>query len=148
MDKKFKEYKEKLKDIVKSKGLKYSTQREIILKVLFSSKDHLSPEDILERVKKINKNIGLATVYRALSFLEKEGLINSISFGLDGKKYELNRGSHHDHMICLKCGSIIEFFNEDLESIQETIAKNYGFSLITHQLNMYGICSKCQKKMA
>jgi len=142
----FQEYKEKLKEIVKSKGLKYSTQREDILKVLYNSKKHLTPEEIYNEVKKINSNIGLATVYRALSFLEKEGLVNSISFGVEGKKYELNRGHHHDHMICLNCNKIIEFFDEELEKLQEKIAKEHGFKLITHELNMYGLCENCKNE--
>lgn len=146
MRKKFDDYKEELKKIVKSKGLKYSTQREDVLKVLYNSKQHLTPEEIYSKVKKINKNIGLATVYRALSFLETEGLVSSISFGVEGKKYELNRGHHHDHMICLNCGKIIEFYDEELESLQKEIAKKHGFELITHELNMYGICKDCQDK--
>ena len=142
----FEEYKEKLKEIVKSKGLKYSTQREEILKVLYNSKKHLTPEEIYNEVKKYNSSIGLATVYRALSFLEKEGLVNSISFGTEGKKYELNRGHHHDHMICLNCDKIIEFYDEELEKLQEKIAKKHGFKLVAHELNMYGICDSCNKK--
>ena len=142
----FEEYKEKLKEIVKSKGLKYSIQREEILKVLYNSNKHLTPEEIYQEVKKINSSIGLATVYRALSFLENEGLVNSISFGIEGKKYELNRGSHHDHMICLNCNKIIEFYDDELEALQEKIAKKLGFKLITHELNMYGICKDCQKR--
>ena len=146
MPKKFEDYKEKLKEIVKSKGLKYSTQREEILKVLYNSKEHLTSEEIYNKVKKINRNIGLATVYRALAFLEEQGLINSISFGSEGKKYELNRGKHHDHMICINCNKIIEFFDEELEKLQKEIAEKHGFKLITHELNMYGICKECQDK--
>ncbi|WP_281950999.1 Fur family transcriptional regulator [Nitrosophilus kaiyonis] len=146
MTKSFDEYKDRLKEIVKSKGLKYSTQREEILKVLYNSNKHLSPEEIYNEVKKINPSIGLATVYRALSFLENEGLVNSISFGAEGKKYELNRGSHHDHMICLNCGKIIEFYDEELERLQEKIAKKHRFKLITHELNMYGLCEDCTKE--
>ncbi len=146
MPKKFEDYKEKLKEIVKSKGLKYSTQREEILKVLYNSKEHLTSEEIYNEVKKINRNIGLATVYRALAFLEEQGLINSISFGSEGKKYELNRGKHHDHMICINCNKIIEFFDEELEKLQKEIAEKHGFKLIAHELNMYGICKECQDK--
>jgi Fur family ferric uptake transcriptional regulator len=146
MKKDFRKYQEKLKKIVKEKGLKYSIQREDILKVLFVSATHLSPEEIYNKVKKINKNIGLATVYRALSFLEKEGLINSISVKEEGKKYELNKGEHHDHMICIKCGKIFEFFDKDLEEIQKKAAAKYGFLLISHSLNMYGICKNCREK--
>ncbi|SMC09854.1 Fur family transcriptional regulator [Nitratiruptor tergarcus] len=139
-------YLDELKTIVKKRGLKYSTQREQILKVLFNAKNHLTPEEIYQEVKKENTSIGLATVYRTLSFLESEDIVSSISFGSEGKKYELNRGEHHDHMICIKCGKIIEFFNEELERLQEEIAKKENFKLITHQMNMYGICEECQKK--
>ena len=139
-------YLEELKAIVKKRGLKYSAQREQILKVLFNAKNHLTPEEIYQEVKKENSSIGLATVYRTLSFLEREEMVSSISFGSEGKKYELNRGEHHDHMICIKCGKIIEFFDEELEQLQEEIAKRASFKLITHQMNMYGICSECQKK--
>ncbi|BCD68275.1 Fur family transcriptional regulator [Nitratiruptor sp. YY09-18] len=138
-------YLDQLKDIVKKRGLKYSSQREQILRVLFNAKKHLTPEEIYNEVKKENPSIGLATVYRTLAFLEREKFVNSISFGTEGKKYELNRGEHHDHMICIKCGDILEFFNEELESLQEEIAKKFNFKLITHEMNMYGICPKCQK---
>ncbi len=139
-------YLEELKTIVKKRGLKYSAQREQILKVLFNAKNHLTPEEIYQEVKKENSSIGLATVYRTLSFLEREEMVSSISFGSEGKKYELNRGEHHDHMICIKCGKIIEFFDEELEQLQEEIAQRASFKLITHQMNMYGICNECQKK--
>ncbi len=141
----FSDYQKRLKNIVKSKGLKYSSQREDILKALYNSEEHLTPEEIYSKAKIYNKNIGLATVYRALSFLESEGLVNSISFGTDAKKYELNRGHHHDHMICLGCGKIIEFYEEELEKLQENIAKKQGFKLITHEMNLYGLCADCEK---
>ncbi len=143
--KEFSEYLVELKNLIKKRGLKHSAQRELILKILFHAKEHLSPEDIYNQVKKINPAIGLATVYRTLSFLEKEGMVDSVSFGAEGKRYELNRGEHHDHIICLECGKIIEFYNEELERLQEKIATGCGFKLITHQLNLYGLCKECQK---
>ncbi len=146
MEKDLQYYIDELRTIVKKRGLKNSSQREYILKTLFHAKEHLSPEEIHRLVKEENPSIGLATVYRTLAFLEREQLVNAISFSSEGKKYELNRGSHHDHMICLQCGKIIEFFDEDLESIQESIAKEHGFRLITHELNLYGICKECQEK--
>ncbi len=138
-------YLDELKNIVKKRGLKYSLQREQILKVLFNAQKHLTPEEIYNEVKKENSTIGLATVYRTLAFLEREEMVSSISFGSEGKKYELNRGEHHDHMICIKCGKIIEFFDEELERLQEEIAQKSGFRLITHQMNLYGICKECQE---
>ena len=146
MDKELALYLDELKSLVKKRGLKHSHQREQILTVLFHAKKHLTPEEIYQEVKKINSTIGLATIYRTLAFLEKEEMVSSISFGSEGKKYELNRGEHHDHMICLKCGKIIEFFNEELERLQEEIAKKQDFKLITHQMNMYGICKECQNQ--
>ncbi len=146
MAKKLHDYIEELKDRVKKRGLKHSRQREEILKVLYAANSHLTPEQIHKEVKKKNRSIGLATVYRTLSFLEEEELVSSISFGSEGKKYELNRGSHHDHLICLECGQIVEFFNEELETIQEEIAQKKGFKLITHQMNLYGICPQCLKE--
>ncbi|NPA04032.1 MAG: transcriptional repressor [Epsilonproteobacteria bacterium] len=143
---KFELYLKELRSVVKKKGLKYSLQREQILKALFDSSCHLTPEEVHQKVKIINPSIGLATVYRTLSLLEKENLVTSISFGSEGKKYELNRGEHHDHMICIKCGKIIEFFKEELERLQERIAKDNGFKLLSHQLNMYGICKECQRE--
>lgn len=139
-------YIEELRTLVKKRGLKHSAQREQILQVLFLAKEHLTPEEIHQRVKELSPSIGLATVYRTLSFLEKEHLVNSISFGSEGKKYELNRGEHHDHMICLECGKILEFYDEELEHLQEAIAKKVGFKLVTHEMILYGICPECQKK--
>ncbi len=139
-------YIEELRTLVKKRGLKHSSQREQILQVLFLAKEHLTPEEIHQKVKELSPGIGLATVYRTLSFLEKEHLVNSISFGNEGKKYELNRGEHHDHMICLECGKILEFYDEELERLQEAVAKNSGFKLLTHEMILYGICPECQKK--
>ncbi len=139
-------YIEELRTLVKKRGLKNSAQREQIVQVLFLADEHLTPEEIHQRVKKLNPNIGLATVYRTLSFLEKEHLVNSISFGSEGKKYELNRGDHHDHMICLQCGKILEFYEEELEHLQEIVAQKAGFKLLTHEMILYGICPECQNK--
>ena len=139
------EYIQELKRRLKERGLKHSTQRELILKVLFEAKGHLTPEEIYQEVRKSNHTIGLATVYRTLAFLEEEDLVHSLSFGSEGKKYELNRGEHHDHMICLRCGKIIEFYDDELERLQESIAQKAGFKLVTHQMHLYGLCKECQK---
>ncbi|MRI58458.1 MAG: transcriptional repressor [Epsilonproteobacteria bacterium] len=144
MQKSLELYLEDLRSIVKARGLKHSAQRELILKTLFNASCHMTPEEIYHEVKKENPSIGLATVYRTLSFLEKVNFVSSISFGSNGKKYELNRGDHHDHMICIRCGKIIEFFDEELERLQEEIARKKGFKLSSHQMNMYGICQECQ----
>ncbi len=137
---------EELKKIVKQKGLKYTEQREIVLNVLLHADDHLTAEEIynLIKTKRPDSNIGIATVYRALSFLEEVNLITSITFGADGKKYESNTKDHHDHLICTNCGKIVEFMDEEIEKRQERIAKKNKFRITSHSMQIYGICESCQ----
>lgn len=139
---------ESLKSIIKQKGMKYTEQRAVILQLLVDVDDHLSAEEVHEIIKKEHPehNIGIATIYRTLNFLEEVELISSISFGKDGKKYEENNKVHHDHLICTECGTIEEFVDENIEQRQEQIAKDHGFSITDHTLQIYGICSKCQNK--
>ncbi|WP_121628100.1 Fur family transcriptional regulator [Poseidonibacter antarcticus] len=137
---------EELKKIVKQKGLKYTEQREIVLNILIHAKDHLTAEEVYNEIKSkyCDSNIGIATVYRALSFLEEVDLITSINFGTDGKKYESNAKSHHDHLICTKCGKIIEFLDDEIEKRQERIAKKNKFKITSHSMQLYGLCENCQ----
>ena len=138
---------ERLKEILKDANLKYTSQREIILLTLFNNKRHFTPEELLLQISKDfpNLKIGIATVYRALNLLEENKLVSSITFGKDGKKYELNRKEHHDHMICDECGKIIEFHNEMIEEAQNKIAKEHNFKLTTHTMQLHGICKECIK---
>ena len=137
---------DELKKIVKQKGLKYTEQREIVLNILIHAEDHLTAEEVYNEIKSENgaSNIGIATVYRALSFLEEVDLITSINFGTDGKKYESNAKSHHDHLICTECGKIIEFLDEEIEKRQDRIAKKNKFKITSHSMQLYGLCSDCQ----
>ena len=138
---------DELKKIVKQKGLKYTEQREIVLNVLLNADDHLSAEDVYNEIKKAypDNNIGIATVYRALSFLEEVDLIVSIAFGTEGKKYESNAKAHHDHLICTSCGKIIEFLDNEIEKRQDKIAKKNNFKILSHSMQLYGICEDCSK---
>ena len=138
---------DELKKIVKQKGLKYTEQREIVLNILLRATNHLTAEEVYNEIKKEypTSNIGIATVYRALSFLEEVDLITSITFGTDGKKYETNSKSHHDHLICTNCGKIIEFMDDDIEKRQEKIAKKNNFKIVSHSMQLYGICETCQE---
>ena len=137
---------DELKKIVKQKGLKYTVQREIVLSILIHAEDHLSAEEVYNEIKSkyTESNIGIATVYRALSFLEEVDLITSITFGSDGKKYESNAKSHHDHLICTECGKIVEFLDDEIEKRQERIAKKNKFKITNHSMQLYGICGDCQ----
>ena len=137
---------DELKKIVKQKGLKYTEQREIVLSILLHAKEHLTAEEVYNQIKKdhADSNIGIATVYRALSFLEEVDLIASITFGTDGKKYESNAKSHHDHLIYTNCGKIIEFIDEEIEKRQDKIAKKNRFRISSHSMQLYGTCETCQ----
>lgn len=137
---------DELKKIVKQKGLKYTEQREVVLKILMHAQEHLTAEEIynLIKIKEPDSNIGIATVYRALSFLEEVNLIASITFGSEGKKYESNAKAHHDHLICTSCGKIVEFVDAEIEKRQEKIAKENNFKVTSHSMQLYGVCSQCQ----
>ena len=136
-----------LKEIIRQKGLKYTKQREIIFETILDSNEHLNAEEVYNsiRTKYPDVNIGIATVYRALVFLEEADLISSVSLNKDGKKFETNFKNHHDHLICVRCNKIVEFHDDEIEQRQEIAAVEKGFSLVSHTMNLYGVCKDCQK---
>ena len=145
------EYEKLLSDfkaLLKEKALKFTNQREKILETLYYSDEHLTPEALYQLIKEKypELNAGIATVYRTLAMLEENNIVSSLSFGAQGKKYELGAKDHHDHMICTKCGEITEFFDEVIEERQHKIAEEHGFKMQDHSMQIYGICKKCQEK--
>ncbi|MDD2399215.1 MAG: transcriptional repressor [Sulfurovum sp.] len=137
----------KFKTLLKENALKFTKQRELILKFLYENSSHYTPEEIYILLKKAYPDItiGIATVYRTLTLLEESGIVSSISFGVQGKKYEIGLKKHHDHLICTSCGKIIEFFDETIENQQEKIAKKFNFKMTDHTMKIIGICEACQK---
>jgi len=135
------------KSILKKNALKFTIQREVILETLYNSDEHLTPESLhhLIQEKFSELKTGIATVYRTLSLLEDSNMVTSLSFGAQGKKYELGAKEHHDHLICTKCGSITEFVDEQIETRQHTIADELGFKMKDHSMQIYGLCKNCQK---
>ncbi|MFA6143207.1 MAG: Fur family transcriptional regulator [Sulfurimonas sp.] len=136
------------KQLLKANGLKFTIQREVILEMLYNSDEHLTPEALhrLIQEKYPDLNTGIATVYRTLSLLEDSAMVTSLSFGAQGKKYELGAKDHHDHIICTGCGSISEFVDEEIELKQKKIAESLGFLMQEHSMQIYGICQTCQNK--
>jgi len=134
--------------LLKENTLKFTKQRELVLKFLYENNGHFTPEDIYTLLKQQNPgiNIGIATVYRTLSLLETSKIASSISFGVQGKKYELGLKKHHDHLICVKCGEIIEFFDKTIEERQEDIAKQFNFQMTGHTMKIEGLCENCHAK--
>lgn len=136
------------KQLLKVNGLKFTIQREVILEMLYNSDEHLTPEGLhhLIQEKHPDLNTGIATVYRTLSLLEDSEMVTSLSFGAQGKKYELGAKDHHDHIICTQCGSITEFVDEEIEQRQKKITEELGFIMQEHSMQIYGICKQCQDK--
>ena len=137
---------EKFQTLLKENSLKFTKQRELVLKFLYENDGHFTPEDIYTLLKEQypEVNIGIATVYRTLTLLETSQIASSISFGIQGKKYELGLKKHHDHLICTECGDIIEFFDETIENRQEEIAKKFNFQMTDHTMKIIGLCENCQ----
>lgn len=135
---------ERLRDSIKKNSLKNSKQREEIIGVLYKSGTHLSPEEITHIIKTTDKNASISSVYRILSFLEKEGFITALEADKSGRRYEIAAKDHHDHIICLSCGDILEFVNPEIERLQVDIARHIGAKLISHDMKLFVKCSKCQ----
>ena len=139
---------EEFKKILKKNTLKFTSQREAILSTLYENPQHFTSENLYLLVKQKHPklSIGIATIYRTLALLEENGLVSSISLGVQGKKFEIANKPHHDHLICESCGKIVEFENEQIEDLQHQIAKENDFVLTDHLMQLYGICAECQKK--
>ena len=119
-------------------GLKVTLPRLKILEILETSElRHLSAEDIYRQLLESGEDIGLATVYRVLTQFETAGLVTRHNFEGGHSVFEMADGEHHDHMVCIDSGEVVEFMNEDIERIQKDIAKSHGFELIDHNLVLY-----------
>ena len=126
-------------------GLKMTGQRRVILKVLGDSEDHPSVEDVYERAKNLDSSISIATVYRTLSLLDELDLVIRHEFQEGYSRYEVN-SDHHHHLVDLETGAVVEFQNEELEKLKEKIARDLGYELIDHRLELYGKKLKGKKK--
>ena len=119
-------------------GLKVTLPRLKILEILESSSlRHLSAEDIYKELLKTGEDIGLATVYRVLTQFESAGLVKRHNFEGGHSVFEMDEGKHHDHMVCIESGEVVEFVNEEIERLQREIADKHGFELIDHNLVLY-----------
>lgn len=138
---------QRLRRSIRQNGLKNSKQREEIISVLYKSGTHLSPEEIASNLRVRDKSTSISSVYRILGFLEKENFITALEPGKAGKRYEIAAKEHHDHIICLNCGDIQEFVDEEIESRQIQVAKAHKAKLVSHDMRLFVICEKCQKQI-
>lgn len=124
-------------------GLKITLPRLKVLEILEHSKQrHLSAEDVYKALLEMGEEIGLATVYRVLTQFEGAGLVSRLNIDGGHAVFELEDGEHHDHLFCVKCNRIIEFYDEVIEERQKAIAKANGFEMTDHSLYIYGICNR------
>lgn len=139
------------KEQLREKGYKLTTQRQAVLDVITEHEgEHLSPEEIYELVKKMNPDIGVATIYRTLLLLESMEMVHKLNFDDGCARYELNKNKEdhrHHHLICMKCGSVEEVEEDLLESLEEQIFRKNGFSVRDHRVKFYGYCRKCLAEM-
>lgn len=134
---------------LKASGLKATLPRLKILEIFQNSAvRHLTAEDVYKILLTENMDVGLATVYRVLTQFEQAGLLHRNHFESGKAIFELNEGSHHDHLVCLDCGRVEEFFDEQIEKRQHAVAEERGFSIAEHSLALYGNCTKinCENK--
>jgi Fur family ferric uptake transcriptional regulator len=132
---------------ISGEGLKATKQREEILHIFLKSPGHKNLSQIYTQVAKVNPKIGYVTVYRTLKLLTRLGLATQRKFADGETRYEpTSEGGHHDHLICLGCGKIIEFEDNPLETLQNGIAQRYSFKIFHHRMELYGQCADCSQK--
>lgn len=132
---------ETFSNYLKKKGLKITNQRMLVAEKIFSLHTHFTAESLQEELKNRRDEISKATIYRILSIMVEAGLLKEHNFGKDYKYYEHIIGhEHHDHIICVECGRIVEFVNEKIEELQKKAAQENGFTITGHDLNIYGVC--------
>ena len=132
-------------DELKSTGLKATLPRLKILEIFQAGKQrHMTAEDVFRVLLEDRSDIGLATVYRVLTQFEQAGLLNRSNFESGKAVYEINEGQHHDHLVCLDCGRVEEFYDAEIEKRQSAVAKTKGFAIADHALSLYATCTKAQ----
>lgn len=135
---------EVLRAQLRERDYPFTHQREAIAQVLFESTNHLSADDIAERLRERGEHVGKATIYRTLNLLVEVGLASEHDFDEGFKRYEMRAGvSHHDHLICSACGSVTEFHRPALQTLQDEVTRTFGFEALGRQLKIYGLCADC-----
>ena len=122
-----------------AKGVKLTEKRKIIAKVMSAATDHPDVDELYNRVSKIDSKISIATVYRTVKLFEESGIVAKHDFKGGKARYEELSESHHDHLIDIKTGEIIEFVDDEIEELQKKVAEKYGYDLVDHKLELYGV---------
>ena len=128
-----------LEELCLQKGMRMTEQRRIIAQVLASAHDHPDVEELYRRASAVDPNISISTVYRTVKLFEDSGIIERHDFGQGRARYETLPEEHHDHLIDLRTGTVIEFRDEEIEKLQEKIARKLGYKLVDHRLELYAV---------
>ena len=137
---------EVLQQQIDRRGLKLTRQRRLIAEVFFESGGHLATEEVWERVRHVDPHVSLATVYRAMKLFSEVGLASAHRFDGTATRYEPadHHEEHHDHLICVECGKIVEFMDDTIEAAQDSVAAAHGFEVTHHRMELYGLCPDCK----
>mgnify|MGYP001237079944 FL=1 len=128
----------KIEEKCKTKGVRLTDQRRLIAKVMSEATDHPDVDELHKRVSKIDKKVSIATVYRTVKLFEESGILEKHDFKGGKARYEQSPDTHHDHLIDVNSGEIIEFVDQEIENLQNKIAEKHGYKLVDHRLELYG----------
>jgi len=120
-------------------GMKMTEQRRVIARVLSGANDHPDVEEVHRRAAGVDARISIATVYRTMRLFEEAGIVERHDFGHGRARYEVTPKIHHDHLIDIKSGRVIEFYNEEIEALQKEVARSHGYDLVNHRLELYAV---------
>ena len=137
---------ERLSGYMRAHGLKLTRQRELILKTFLDARKHIAVDELLREVRRRDSGVGHATVYRTMKLFVEAGIATERNFSEGASRYEPadeHGDGHHDHLICSRCSRITEFENPEIEALQLAVAARYGFRLLDHKMELYGICPDC-----
>ena len=132
----------KIEDKCKQRGVRLTDQRRLIAKVMNQSSDHLDVDELHKRISKIDEKVSIATVYRTVKLFEESGIIEKHDFKGGKARYEQSPDIHHDHLIDVNTGEIVEFVDEEIEKLQNKVAEKLGYKLVDHRLELYGTKTK------
>lgn len=135
-----------LRRLFREKGIVFTAQRARVLGAVLNAGGHIDAEELHRRLAGARPRVALATVYRTLQLLRERGLVAENQFGERRRRYEQAEGRHHDHLVCLACGRVLEFEEPLIEELQERVARKNGFAALSHRLELYGYCRACGRR--
>ena len=146
-DARLKEYQQQLKDYLSEAGLKWTKQRWAMAELILKTADHMDAQEIVKRVRKVNARMGVATVYRNIKVLCDAGILGITHHDMEGNsRYEIQEKGHHDHIICLDCGEILEFHDDKIDELQRKTASKMGFKIEDHRNVIHAHCKYLKKR--